>query len=91
MLNDFRDLDRWSFQNGRHVCRLLFHGEHYAVCPGRVSAWHRDVERFFKHHAYTSEVDIDWNYEHVAVRHNGITRGMIFQVDDWLFQKCLKP
>ena len=45
------------------------------------------VEKLFKEKAYTSELGIDWWYEPVAKRHKGITRGMIFKVDKWLYNK----
>lgn len=87
MIAFFRDKDRWAFEDGKHVCNLLFHGDTYVVCPGDVKKWHRDVEKYMKHHAYTSELGIDWWYEPVAIRHKGITRGMIFKVDEWLYKK----
>ena len=90
MLAHFKDIDRWTFEDGKYVCRLLFHGDAYVICPGDVNYWHNDVEHFFKQKAYTSEIGIDWWYEPVAIRHRGITRGMIFKVDEWLFNQSLK-
>ena len=90
MLKHFLDAKRWTFEDGKHACRLLFHGDVYVICPGDVQKWHQEVEQFFKQHAYTSELGIDWWYEPVAIRHRGITRGMIFKVDEWLYEKVLK-
>ena len=87
MIKQFLDKDKWSFENGKHVCRVLYHGENYVVTPGRVETWHKEVESFMKKKAYTSEVDIDWWYEPVAIRFDGITRGMIFKVDKWLYER----
>lgn len=87
MIAYFKDKKRWTHHDGKHVCSLLFHGDTYAVSPGDVKTWHRDVEKYLKHHAYTSELGIDWWYKPVARRHRGVTRGMIFKVDDWLYNK----
>ena len=89
MIAYFKDKERWSIHNGKHVCTLLFHGDTYAVSPGDVKYWQSDVEKYLKHHAYTSELGIDWWYKPVAVRHNGITRGMIFELDHWLYKKIV--
>jgi hypothetical protein len=72
------------------VCRLLYHGKDFVVTPGNIHFWHKNVERFFKKKAYTSELGIDWWYEPVATRHRGITRGMVFKVDTWLYDQTLK-
>lgn len=90
MIKQFRNKDRWSCEDGKYVCRLLYHGDTYAVAPGNVKNWHKDIEKYFKCHAYTSELGIDWWYEPVASRHNGVTRGMIFKLDKWLYEKTLK-
>lgn len=90
MLAYFKDSNRWTFEDGKYACRLLFHGDFYVICPGDVQKWHNEVEHFFKQHAYTSELGIDWWYEPVAIRHRGITRGMIFKVDEWVYKKCLE-
>lgn len=90
MIKQFRDKDKWSFEYGKYVCRILYHGTDFVVAPGDVKMWYKDVERFFKKKAYTSELGIDWWYEPVAKRHEGITRGMIFTVDKWLYDQSLK-
>lgn len=90
MLKHFKEKERWTFKDGKYECKLLFHGQDYVVTPGRVSTWHEEVERYFKQHAYTSELGIDWWYEPVAIRFDGITRGMIFTVDAWLYDKCIQ-
>jgi len=90
MLKHFLDNNRWTFKDGKYVCNLLFHGETYVICPGNVNHWHLEVEQYLKHIAYTSEPGIDWWYEPVAIRHRGITRGMIFKVDEWLYTKVFK-
>lgn len=87
MIEYIIDRDRWTFENGKYVCKLLFHGDVYVICPGNVNYWHIEVERFFKQKAYTSEIGIDWWYEPVSKRHKGITRGMIFKLDKWLYEK----
>ena len=87
MLSDFTDKERWAFIDGRYVCRLLYHGMDYVVLPGDIQTWHTTVETFFKQHAYTSELNLDWWYESVSIRHRGVTRGMIFKVDKWLYDK----
>lgn len=87
MIKHFKDKDRWSYEDGKYVCKLLYHGKHFVVTPGNVKTWHKDVEKLFKEKAYTSELGIDWWYEPVAKRHKGITRGMIFKVDKWLYNK----
>ena len=87
MIRHFLDKDRWSYQGEKHVCTLLFHGDTYVVCPGDVKNWHKAVEEYLKQRAYTSEVGIDWWYETVAKRHRGVTRGMIFKLDTWLWEK----
>ena len=87
MIRQFLDKDRWSYEDGKHVCRLVYYGKDYVITPGRVDEWHKEVESFFKKKAYTSEVGIDWWYESVAIRFDGITRGMVFKVDDWLYKK----
>lgn len=90
MLQQFRDKDRWTYEDGKHVCKLLYHGMDYVVTPGDVKKWHKDVEKYLKQHAYTSEMGIDWWYEPIASRHKGITRGMIFKMDEWLYKKTLE-
>lgn len=87
MIAHFKDKNRWSFRDERHVCTLLFHGDTYAVSPGNVKTWHKEVEEYLKQRAYTSELGIDWWYEPVANRHRGVTRGMIFKLDEWLYNK----
>ena len=87
MLKHFLDKDRWSYEDGKYICKLLFHGDAYVFCPGNVRYWHDDVERFFKQIAYTSELGIDWWYKPVAIRSGGVTRGMILKVDEWLYKK----
>ena len=87
MIRHFLDKDRWSYQDGKHACTLLFHGDTYVVCPGDVKNWHKAVEEYLKHCAYTSELGIDWWYEPVAKRHKGVTRGIIFKLDTWLWEK----
>lgn len=87
MIKQFRDKDRWSYEDEKYVCRLLYQGTDFVVAPGDVKMWFKDVEKYFKQCAYTSELGIDWWYEPVAKRHKGITRGMIFKVDKWLYNK----
>ena len=87
MIKHFRNKDRWSYEDGKYVCKLVYHGKDFVVTPGRVETWHKEVEVFLKEKAYTSELGIDWWYESVAIRFDGITRGMIFKVDKWLYEK----
>lgn len=87
MIRHFQDKDRWSYEDGKHTCKVLFHGTDYVVTPGDPKIWHKEVEAFLKKRAYTSELNIDWWYSHVAKRHRGITRGIVFKLDDWLYEK----
>lgn len=87
MIDYFKDKDRWTYHDGKYICSLLFHGNTYVVSPGDVKNWHKNVEKYLKHCAYTSELGIDWWYQSVAVRHKGVTRGMIFKLDEWLYKK----
>lgn len=87
MISLFQDKDRWSYEDGKHVCKILFHGMDYVVTPGNIHTWHKEIEKFLKKKAYTSELGIDWWYDHVSKRHKGITRGMIIKLDKWLYEK----
>ena len=87
MIKQFIDKDKWSYEDGKHVCRILYHGTDFVVTPGDINTWHNEVEAYLKKKAYTSEMGIDWWYESVAIRFDGITRGMIFKVDKWLYER----
>lgn len=77
--------ERWTWNGNRFCQSILFRGNPVCACPGRVSMWHRVIERVFKEKAYTSELGIDWNYRYIAERHGyDITRGIYVEIDDWL-------
>ena len=48
MIKHFKDKDRWSYDDGKFVCKLLYHGTYFVVTPGDINTWHKDVEAYFK-------------------------------------------
>lgn len=92
MLCLLKDASLWKYNGTRYVNRIVFTGYLLCVCPGKVSQWYKEIERFFKEKAYTSELDIDWSYYYIAERKNNfICRGIHVEMDTWLFQKCFNP
>ena len=79
--------DLWTFEDERHVFRLVFYGSGYVVCPGDANTWHLNIERYFKTIAYTSECNIDWDYTYIISRGPPIERGIEVRVDPWLYKK----
>jgi hypothetical protein len=80
----------WKYNGLRFTKKVVFTGNMFCVCPGRVNTWHQDIEAFFKRKAYTSELGIDWSYEYITKRSfYRIHRGIYVEVDEWLFQQCI--
>ena len=80
----------WSIKNGRWVKEFIFEGDGYCIFPGDPFLMEVQMERFLKQIAYTSERGIDYWIEQVAERvGNRIYRGIIFKMDDWLYQKMM--
>tara|TARA_Y100000992_G_scaffold274251_1_gene216982 strand:+ start:268 stop:495 length:228 start_codon:yes stop_codon:yes gene_type:complete len=72
------------------VKELIYEGEGYCVFPGDPYLMEVQMERFLKQIAYTSERGIDWWCEQVAERvGDRVIRGIIFKMDDWLYQKMI--
>lgn len=90
MLNAFLSQEGWTFDGARWRKDLLYHGDTYCICPGRPQRWDKVLNAFFKRNVFTSEQNIDWWSEHVIIRGNGVTRGAIYTVDPWLFERCIK-
>ena len=77
--------ERWFWNGNRYWQQIVYTGNPVCVCPGRASAWHREIERVFKEKAYTSELGIDWNYKYIAERYGfDITMGIYLEIDEWL-------
>ena len=69
---------------------LIYEGEGYCVFPGDPYLMEVQMERFLKQIAYTSEKGIDYWIEQVAERvGDRVIRGIIFKMDDWLYQKMM--
>jgi len=69
---------------------MTYEGNTYVVFPGDPYKMVDDLERFLKQIAYTSERGIDWEARQVAERiGDTIIRGVVFEMDDWLYQKML--
>ena len=84
------NLTKWSIRNGKWVKELIYEGEGYCVFPGDPYLMEVQMERFLKQIAYTSERGIDWWCEQVAERvGDRVIRGIIFKMDDWLYQKMI--
>ena len=68
----------------------MYEGEGICIFPGDPYLMEVQMERFLKQIAYTSERGIDFWIEQVAERvGDRIYRGVIFKLDDWLYQKMI--
>lgn len=89
MMRAFLHRDGWFFDGARWRKDLVYHGDLFAICPGRPNQWDREIEKYLKNIAYTSEKGIDWSSQHVAVIGRGVSRGAIYTMDPWLFERCI--
>ena len=80
----------WSIKNDKWVKELIYEGDGICVFPGDPILMEVQMERFLKQIAYTSERGIDFWIEQVAERvGDRIYRGIIFKLDNWIFQKMM--
>lgn len=90
MLKALLHKDGWVFDGARWSKKLIYHGDTYCICPGRPNQWDSKLNAFFKNKAYTSEKNLDWWSKHIISRDKGVTRGAIYTIDSWLFERCIK-
>lgn len=84
------NLMSWSIRNEKWVKELIYEGDAYCIFPGDPYLMEVQMERFLKQIAYTSERGIDFWIEQVAERvGDRIYRGVIFELDDWLYKKLI--
>ena len=89
MMRAFLQREGWFFDGEHWRKDLVYHGDVFAVCPGIPNRWDHHIETYLKKIAYTSEKGIDWWSQHVAVIGKGVSRGAIYTMDPWLFERCI--